>query len=84
MNVTKDSMVRAPQVFGLTSQTEVLTIPVAVAKKDWTLMKLLTDGDLSVVMKDDTVVAITGLFAGSDFGIHDVKTISYTGNVLVS
>lgn len=81
---TRDSMVVSPQVFGLTSKTEVLTAPVATVKKNWTLMKILTDGDLTVVMKDDTSVAVAGLTAGIDFGIHDVKTITFTGNVLVS
>ncbi len=82
--LTKDSMVRAPQVFGLRSGSAVLTTTTNEPKKDWTLMKLLTAGDLTVTFKDDSTLTILALEAGVDFGIHDVTFISFDGTILVS
>ena len=81
---TRDSMVKAPQVFGLRSGASVETAPTNLVKKDWTLMKVLSDGDLTVTFKDDVVLAIPALVAGSDFGIHDVKLITFTGQLLLA
>ena len=78
----RDSMVKAPQVFGLRSGTYVGT-PTSLVKKDWTLLKALGDGTLTVIFKDDVELSFD-ILAGSDFGIHDIKTITCTGSVLMS
>ena len=80
----RESIVTAPQVFGIQTNTELLSAPTNAVKKDWSLLKVWTDGDLTFTLKDDTVVVLPGAIAGTDFGIQDVKLITSTGNVLVS
>ena len=82
--VTKDSIVSSPQVFGLRSGSEVLTAVTNEPKKDWTLMKLLTAGDLTVTFRDTTTLTVLALEAGQDFGIQDVTLITFDGTILVS
>lgn len=80
----KESMVTAPQVFGIQTNTALLVAPTNVVKKDWTLLKVWTAGTVTLTLEDDTVIVLTDAVAGMDFGIHDVKLITSTGNVLVS
>ena len=52
----RESIVTAPQVFGIQTNTALLVAPIGVVKKDWSLLKVWTDGDLTFTLKDDTVI----------------------------